>query len=149
MSTSATEQTTVSRSPEETWEIARRLLEQLPGPAVIALHGTLGAGKTCFVQGLAIAMGIDAPVTSPTFTVINEYRAAGRRLAHVDLYRLHNIDEIVALGFEDYMAGGGITAVEWAERAGDLVPPDAVHVTITAGGDPDERRIAIGARPQA
>ncbi|MBA4387601.1 MAG: tRNA (adenosine(37)-N6)-threonylcarbamoyltransferase complex ATPase subunit type 1 TsaE [Verrucomicrobia bacterium] len=135
--------TCVSKSPEETWDIARTLVDSLPQSAVIALHGDLGAGKTCFVHGLAMALGIEKPVTSPTFTVINEYRGPARNLNHIDLYRLNSFPEIQAIGFEDYTSGPGITAVEWAERAGDLIPPGAIHVSITTGKDPDERMIII------
>jgi tRNA threonylcarbamoyladenosine biosynthesis protein TsaE len=132
--------------PEATWRLAGELLERLPaGRAVIALQGDLGSGKTCFVQGLALALGIRVPVTSPTFTVINEYPGA-RPLYHIDLYRLHGPDEVLALGFEDYLESDGITAVEWPERAGDLLPPDTVHVHLTALAQPDERLISISFR---
>ncbi len=133
----------VTTGPEETWQLAGELLRHLPPrQAVIALHGDLGSGKTCFVQGLALALGIRVPVTSPTFTVINEY-PGGRPLYHIDLYRLHGPDEVLALGFEDYIESEGITAVEWPERAGDLLPPNTVQVHLTNLDRPDERLIVI------
>ena len=135
-------ETLISHSPEETQALAARIVAGLPGRAVLALHGDLGSGKTCFVQGVARALGIRRAITSPTFTIINEY-AGARRLHHIDLYRLPGPDDALHLGFEDYMHAEGLTVVEWAERAGDLVPPDAVHLHFEALPDPTERRIRI------
>ena len=136
------EETVVSKSPEETWALAQSLAQDRPRRLVLALHGELGSGKTCFVQGLAMALGIQRAITSPTFTVINEYRG-GTPLHHIDLYRLNSPDEALAIGFEDYMEAEGVTAVEWAERAGDLIPPRAIHLYFQAGPDSNERRIRI------
>jgi tRNA threonylcarbamoyladenosine biosynthesis protein TsaE len=133
--------TVISRSPEETWAWASRLLGTPPAPCVIALHGELGAGKTCWVRGLARALGIDRPITSPTFTLVNEYRGT-HALVHMDLYRIRSPDELLDLGFEEYLDAGGVIAVEWAEKAGDLMPPGAWHVRLEPAG-PDERRITI------
>ena len=135
-------QTYVSRSPDETWEIARALLQTLPARAVIALHGELGSGKTCFVQGLAAALGVPQAVTSPTFTIVNEYRGT-RRLFHIDLYRLTAVDEVLALGFEEYFEREGVTAIEWAERAEAVLPPCTIHVRLETAAVPDERRITV------
>ena len=128
----------ISHGVEETWEIAAGLVRALPPRAVICLHGELGSGKTCFVQGMAFAMGIGRPVTSPTFTLVREY-AGERPLVHLDLYRLNSPEEVAAVGFETYVAAEAITAVEWADRAGDLLPPDAVHVYLAATDDPIHR----------
>lgn len=117
-----------TRSPEETWAVAEKIAAQLPARAILALHGELGAGKTCFVQGLARALGIHRPITSPTFTLVQEYRLAARRLVHIDLYRIASPDELLHLGFEDYLLEDGVVAIEWAERAGDLLPPDTRHL---------------------
>ncbi len=132
----------MTTSPEDTRRLAGELLRVLPARAVIALHGDLGSGKTCFVQGLALALGVEVPVTSPTFTVINEYPGA-KPLYHIDLYRLHDPDEVLALGFEDYLESEGITAIEWPDRAGDLLPPGTVHVRLTALEEPDAREVSI------
>jgi tRNA threonylcarbamoyladenosine biosynthesis protein TsaE len=132
----------VSQSPEETRQVARSLVEKRPGRMVFALHGDLGSGKTCFVQGLAAALGIKRPVTSPTFTVINEYKAS-RPLCHIDLYRLNSPDEALGIGFEDYMEADAVTAVEWAERAGDLIPSDAIHIYFEALKGSNERSMTI------
>ena len=132
----------VSHSPKETRDIAATLIRKRRGRAVFALHGELGSGKTCFVQGLATALGIRRPITSPTFTVINEYKAP-QPLCHIDLYRLNSPDEALAIGFEDYMEADAVTAVEWAERAGDLIPADAIHVHFEAMAGSNERSIRI------
>ncbi len=137
-----------TRGLEETWRLAARLAGELREDAVLALHGDLGSGKTSFVQGLALALGIRRPVTSPTFTIVNEYQG-DRRLNHIDLYRLSGPDEALALGFEDYVANMGITAIEWAERAADLLPSDTIHVYFSATDAPDERVITVkGADPE-
>lgn len=120
-----------TKSPEETWELAAELAGELGAGTVIALHGDLGAGKTCFVQGLAAALGIDEPITSPTYTLIGEYE--GRLpLHHIDLYRLSGPVDALGLGLEEYFDANGITAIEWAERAEGLLPPDLLHIRIEA-----------------
>lgn len=115
----------------------------LPPGTVLCLHGELGAGKTCFVQGLAKGLGVRRPVGSPTFTLINEYR--GRLpLAHIDLYRVRGSADAFGLGLEDYLFHfAGVVAIEWAERAADLLPETCWHVRISAGTAPDHRRIVL------
>lgn len=132
----------VSRSPEETRRFAEAFVSTLSVPAIVALHGELGSGKTCFVQGMARGLGIVEPVTSPTFIIINEY-VGKHRLHHVDLYRMSGPEEILALGFEEYLDRGGITVVEWAERAGDLIPASAIHLYFRPLEDPEKRAILI------
>lgn len=132
----------VSRSPEQTWEIARALVEGAAPRTIIALHGDLGSGKTCFVQGIALALGIRQPVVSPTFTLIREYRGT-RPLRHMDLYRISGSLEALGLGFEEYIEADGITAIEWAERAADVLPRGTIHVRMEATANPDERVIVI------
>jgi tRNA threonylcarbamoyladenosine biosynthesis protein TsaE len=118
-----------THSPEETWALAAGLADKLPAGTTIALHGDLGAGKTCFIQGFAAALGIDEPITSPTYTIIGEYE--GRLpLHHIDLYRLSGPEEALGLGLEEYFDANGITAIEWAERAEGLLPPDLLHIRI-------------------
>ncbi len=132
-----------TKSAAETQALAAQLAAELPTGAVLCLHGELGAGKTCFVQGLARALGVRRPVGSPTFTLINEYR--GRRaLAHVDLYRVRGAADAFGLGLEDYLLHfDGIVAIEWAERIADLLPEDCWHVRLAAGGAEDERRVTV------
>ena len=126
-----------TNSPDETWALAAELADELGPGTVIALHGDLGAGKTCFIQGFAAALGIDEPITSPTYTLIGEYE--GRLpLHHIDLYRLSGPVEALGLGLEEYFDADGITAIEWAERAEGLLPPDLLHIRIEA----DEETLA-------
>ncbi|MBT3295100.1 MAG: tRNA (adenosine(37)-N6)-threonylcarbamoyltransferase complex ATPase subunit type 1 TsaE [Verrucomicrobia bacterium] len=132
----------ISHSPEETHALAAELLKSLPARAVIALHGDLGSGKTCFVQGLAEALGVTEPVTSPTFTLVNEYMGT-RALTHVDLYRLSDPDEALAMGFEELVESDGITAVEWAERAEELLPAETLHLRFKTPEDGTTRVISI------
>ena len=135
-------QEVISNSVDDTWAIAEALVKKLPARAVLALHGDLGAGKTCFVQGIALALGIRAPVTSPTFTIVNEYHG-DRYLCHIDLYRLSGADEVLALGFDEYLEAEGIVAVEWSERAEEVFPADAIHIDIKSTSLSDVRRIII------
>jgi tRNA threonylcarbamoyladenosine biosynthesis protein TsaE len=131
-----------SGDPEQTRRIAAALLPRLGPRAILALHGELGAGKTCFVQGLALALGVDQPVTSPTFALAAEYR--GRQpLHHLDLYRLRDARDAFSLGIEDYLRGEGITAIEWAERIAALLPADVIHVRFAHGSSDRERLIEV------
>ncbi|MBU4198806.1 MAG: tRNA (adenosine(37)-N6)-threonylcarbamoyltransferase complex ATPase subunit type 1 TsaE [Verrucomicrobia bacterium] len=134
--------TVISKSPEETRALAASLLTELDRGVVLALHGELGSGKTCFVQGLALALGVRQAVTSPTFTLINEY--AGRwPLYHIDLYRLRGAGDLASLGLDDYLESDGITVIEWAERAADLFPESTIHLYFETLPDPEARSIEI------
>lgn len=139
----------ISHSPEETRAVAARLAPALRPGSVLALHGDLGAGKTCFIQGLAEALGVTDAVSSPTYTLISEYQ--GRLpFYHADLYRLDDPAEALRTGLDEYLHGHGVTAVEWAERAGGLMPPHTIHVRLSAGEFPGDRVIEItegGDRP--
>ncbi|MCB1101676.1 MAG: tRNA (adenosine(37)-N6)-threonylcarbamoyltransferase complex ATPase subunit type 1 TsaE [Kiritimatiellae bacterium] len=117
----------------------------LPPGAVVALHGELGAGKTCFVQGMAEGLGIAGPVTSPTFTLLHEY-GEPVRLIHMDAYRLSGPEEAEDLGFEEWLERGAILAVEWPERISPLLPSHTLHVYLELGEDVEERvlRITVG-----
>ncbi|HZF04031.1 MAG TPA: tRNA (adenosine(37)-N6)-threonylcarbamoyltransferase complex ATPase subunit type 1 TsaE [Patescibacteria group bacterium] len=131
-------------SPEETDAAGERLGATLGPGDVVALTGELGAGKTVFVQGLVRALGVTTGATSPTFVLVNEYR--GRLpVRHVDAYRTESLAELLDLGLEEMMDGGGVTVVEWAERLEPLVPPRAVRVRITGVGD-EPRAITIDDR---
>jgi tRNA threonylcarbamoyladenosine biosynthesis protein TsaE len=132
--------TVVSDSPETTKRIAACIAEHARPGTVIALHGDLGAGKTCFVQGLARVLADESDVHSPTFTIVNEY-GDGPAIYHIDLYRLEDEAAIKDLALEDIFDGDAIVAVEWAERAASLLPPDRVEVSLEHQGD--ERKIAI------
>lgn len=138
----SSERSVISRSPAQTRRIAAKLLKDLPRRATLALHGDLGSGKTCFVQGLAAALGIRRSVTSPTFIIVNEYKGEWP-LFHIDLYRLNSAREAEGVGLEEYTETDGITAVEWAERAGEILPSHTVHIRFETTSNPSERRITI------
>jgi tRNA threonylcarbamoyladenosine biosynthesis protein TsaE len=133
--------TAVTHSEAETAAIARDLARSLTVGSVILLSGDLGAGKTAFVRGLAEGLGIDpAAVSSPTFTLIQEYRGGRLPLHHVDLYRLRSI-EVDDLGLDELTLEGGVTAIEWPDRLPRELPA-AVHIRIDHG-DGDTRTIHI------
>lgn len=132
----------ISKSEHDTEELGRRFASGLPGGTVVAMYGDLGAGKTAFVRGMARGMGLDCRVSSPTFTIVNEYLGQ-RELIHFDMYRLSSADELFDIGWEDYLARGGVCAVEWSENVEDALR-DAIHITIEKDPlEPDTRRITI------
>jgi tRNA threonylcarbamoyladenosine biosynthesis protein TsaE len=131
----------VSTSPQETRAIGARLGARLEPGAVVALIGELGAGKTCFLQGVAEGLGVTGEVTSPTFVLVNEYR--GRLpVHHLDAYRTESLTELVDIGVEEMFHGDGVTLVEWADKLLPLLPAHAVTVTISGLGD-EPREITI------
>ena len=136
----------ISNSPSDTWNIASEFFRTLEKPAVIALHGNLGAGKTCFTQGLAQAAGVKEPVCSPTYTIISEYRGTVP-FHHIDLYRLGGPEEAVDLGLDEYLETDGITIIEWAERAAELLPPATIHIRLDRGEGEEQRIIRIVENP--
>lgn len=134
----------LSRSPEDTRNFARRLVATLGRRAVLALKGDLGAGKTCFVRGLAEGLRIEGDVTSPTYTLIHEYEGGLSPLVHMDLYRISGDNEAVGLGLEDYLdQPEGYLAIEWPDRAASSLPPGTVEVTLTPGISPQDRLITV------
>lgn len=119
-----------SYSYEDTARIAAEFADTLKGGEFIAMYGDLGAGKTAFTQGLAKALGIEQHVTSPTFTIVNEYE--GRLpLFHFDVYRIADPDEMYEIGYEDYLDRGGVCIVEWSELIEELFPDEYIKITIT------------------
>jgi tRNA threonylcarbamoyladenosine biosynthesis protein TsaE len=132
-----------TKSAAETQALAAALAAEMPPGTVLCLHGDLGAGKTCFVQGLARALGVRRPVGSPTFTLINEYKGQ-KPLAHIDLYRIRGAGDAFGLGLDDYLCHyAGIVAIEWAERAEDMLPEDCWHVRLEPGSDENSRRVTV------
>ncbi len=133
----------ISESPEETEALGARLAETLPAGSVVAFTGDLGAGKTAFVRGMARGLGIADRVTSPTFTIVNEYGGGRLPLFHFDMYRLGGAEELFDIGWEDYLCRGGICAVEWSENVDDAIDAAAVRVDIRAGVGEHQRTIEI------
>mgnify|MGYP001129412229 FL=1 len=133
----------VTQSREETEALGARLAEALAEGRVVAFTGDLGAGKTAFVSGMARALGVEERVTSPTFTVVNEYEGGRLPLFHFDMYRLDSADELFHIGWEDYLARGGVCAVEWSENVEEAIESDAVRVSIVRGDGDDDRIITI------
>ena len=131
-----------SKSESETEDVGAAFSRELPGGTVVAMYGELGAGKTAFVRGMARGMGIDCRVSSPTFTIVNEY-GGERELIHFDMYRLSSADELFDIGWEDYLARGAVCAVEWSENVSDAFWGDEIVVRIDKLGE-GERLITIG-----
>ena len=120
----------LSHSTQETEAIGEELAQKLRGGDVLAFTGSLGMGKTAFTRGLARGLGFTEAVTSPTYTIVNEYLGGRLPLFHFDMYRLSSADDLFDIGWEDYLDRGGVCAVEWSENVRDALPPDAVTVTI-------------------
>ena len=133
----------ITNGPEETEALGARLARALEPGAVVAFTGDLGAGKTAFVRGLTRGLGIPDRVTSPTFTIVNEYEGGRLPLFHFDLYRLGSADELFDIGWEDYLARGGVCAVEWSERMEELLEPGTIRVDLRRGEDEDRRVITV------
>ena len=131
----------LTNSPEETEKVGAALGKILTAGTVIAYRGDLGAGKTAFTRGLARGLGYGEPVTSPTYTIVNEYLGGRLPLFHFDMYRLASSDDLWDIGWEDYLDRGGVAAVEWSENVDDAME-NAVYVTIHKTGD-TSRRIEI------
>lgn len=132
----------ISNSPADTEVFGERLAKTLHPGDVIAFTGALGMGKTALTRGLARGLGCRGRVTSPTFTIVNEYDG-NLPLFHFDMYRLGSSDELYDIGWDDYLARGGVCAVEWSERVADAIPEKAVTVDIARGDGDDVRVITV------
>ena len=131
----------ITHSPAETEQIGAALGEKLNAGSIVAYRGDLGAGKTAFTRGLARGLGCTEQVTSPTYTIVNEYLSGRIPLFHFDMYRLRSSDDLWGIGWDDYLDRGGVCAVEWSENVADAME-DAVVVTLEKIGD-EQRRITI------
>jgi tRNA threonylcarbamoyladenosine biosynthesis protein TsaE len=129
----------VSTSAEETAELGRGFAAALRPGDIVGLIGELGSGKTRFVTGVCEGLGVRGHIASPTFTLINEYPAPFGAVAHIDLYRIGSRSELVELGLEEYFSGSYICLIEWAEKAGEMLPPGSRMIRIELGGGKDER----------
>lgn len=135
--------TCVTNSPEETEALGAALGRGLEAGAVLAFTGDLGAGKTAFVRGVALGLGCHGRVTSPTFTIVNEYEGGRLPLFHFDMYRLGSSDELFEIGWEDYLARGGVCAVEWSENVADALEEPYIRVDIQRGSADSQRVITV------
>ena len=131
----------ITNSPAETEKVGAALGRVLEPGTILAYRGDLGAGKTAFTRGLARGLGYDEPVTSPTYTIVNEYLGGRMPLFHFDMYRLASSDDLWDIGWEDYLERGGVCAVEWSENVDDAME-NAIWVTIHKTGE-TSRRIEI------
>lgn len=131
----------ITHSEAETEQTGAQFAEKLPDGAVVAMYGDLGAGKTAFVRGMARGMGLKCRVSSPTFTIVNEYLGE-RELIHFDMYRLDSADELYDIGWEDYLNRGAVCAVEWSEKVTDAFTGEEYTVRIDKL-DSVSRRITI------
>ena len=131
----------ITNSPAETEKIGAALGQVIPAGAIIAYRGDLGAGKTAFTRGLARGLGTAEMVTSPTYTIVNEYLGGRCPLFHFDMYRLRSSDDLFDIGWDDYLDRCGVCAVEWSENVDDAME-DAIYVTIEKLGE-NARRITI------
>lgn len=136
--------TFVTHSPAETERLGEKLAEKLTPGAVLAYRGELGAGKTAFTRGLARGLGYTDQVTSPTYTIVNEYLGGRLPLFHFDMYRLSSAEDLWDIGWEDYLDRGGVCAVEWSENVAEALP-DAITVTIRKVDDTTRQITVEGA----
>ena len=134
-------QTIITNSEAETEKAGEKFSRNLEGGTVVAMYGDLGAGKTAFVRGMARGMGLTCRVSSPTFTIVNEYLGE-RELIHFDMYRLKSSDELFDIGWEDYLDRGAVCAVEWSENVSDAFFGDELVVRIDKISD-NQRKITI------
>ena len=134
-----------TNSPEETYEIGKKMGRAARSGEVITLSGDLGAGKTVFAQGFAAGLGINAPINSPTFTIIQEYDTGRIPLYHFDVYRIADIEEMYEIGFEEYIYGDGVCLIEWANLISELLPENIISVDISKALDKgfDYRKITV------
>lgn len=128
-------------SPAELPAAARRFIEAMGEHTLFAFYGKMGAGKTTFIKALCEALGVEDPVTSPTFALVNEYRSAttGELIYHFDFYRIMKLEEVYDMGYEDYFYSGALCFIEWPELVEDLLPGDAVRVDIVEEADGSRR----------
>lgn len=134
-----------TKSPEETFDTGIEIAKHLRTGSVIALYGDLGSGKTQLVKGICKGLGVGQTVNSPTFIIVNEYTSIGfPKIYHFDLYRMKTQDEILQMGFDEYLSNGNIILIEWPEHVEDILPPDTikVHLAHTSANE-NERWIKL------
>lgn len=134
-----------TNTPQETFCVGKKIGENARPGQIYTLTGDLGVGKTVFTQGVAAGLGITEPISSPTFTIIQEYETGRLPLYHFDVYRIGDIEEMEEIGYDDYFFGNGVCMIEWAELVEELIPENSIHVTIEKDLEKgfDYRRITI------
>lgn len=134
-------------APEETFALGEKLGEKAQPGQIYTLVGDLGVGKTVFTQGVARGLGIKEPVSSPTFTIVQEYDEGRIPFYHFDVYRIGDVEEMDEIGYEDYFYGEGVCLIEWANLIDEILPPEAICITIEKNPEKgyDYRRITIDA----
>ena len=132
----------ISHSVSDTEALGQKLAQQLRPNTVVACRGGLGMGKTALTRGIALGLGYTGRVTSPTFTIVNEYLGK-TPVFHFDMYRLDSSDALFDIGWEDYLDRGGVCVVEWSENVADALPSDAIIVSIARGEKDNERIITV------
>ena len=137
----------ITNDAQQTEQLGEKLGRVLTPGTILAYTGDLGAGKTAFTRGLARGLEIPERITSPTFTIVNEYEGGRLPLFHFDMYRLGSSDELFDIGWEDYLVRGGVCAVEWSENVDDVLDADTIRVDIRRGESDDQRRITITNAP--
>lgn len=120
-----------TNSAEETFEVAFKMGQEVKRGDIICLYGDLGVGKTVFAQGFAKGLGVEEPITSPTFTLVHEYHGSRMPLFHFDVYRISDIEEMFDIGYEEYFYGDGVCLIEWADFIKELIPHGHAKVTIS------------------
>ena len=135
----------ISHSENQTEKIANTLSQALKQGDIVALSGDLGAGKTAFSRGMAKGLGYNGRVTSPTFSIVNEYMLDDYTIYHFDMYRITNEDELYNIGFDDYLNANGILIIEWSENIIEYLPKDIFYVNIKNISE-DERKITLGGK---
>ncbi len=134
-----------TKSPEETFAVGKKIGEKACPGEIYTLTGDLGVGKTVFTQGVAVGLGIEEPVSSPTFTIIQEYDSGRLPFYHFDVYRIGDIEEMEEIGYDDYFFGRGICLIEWANLIEEILPEDHIEICIEKDLEKgfDYRRITI------
>lgn len=137
-----------TRSPEETYNVGKKLGENAVPGQVFTLTGDLGVGKTVFTQGLAKGLGIEDAVNSPTFTIVQVYEEGRLPFYHFDVYRIGDVEEMEEVGFEDYIMGDGVSLIEWADLIEEILPEERTQITIEKDLEQgfDYRKITIDVR---
>ncbi len=138
----------LSHSADETYSVGRQTAELYGRGTVFALFGGLGMGKTAFTKGLAAGYGINADVTSPTFSLVNEYFGENTVFYHFDMYRISSWDDLYSTGFFDYLGTDAVLSVEWSENIENALPDECICVSLNKGKEENERYIKIGSREE-